>query len=174
MLETLYETYRSARNFSSSMTTSSTSGACLEEALERYKRYEQKLNDQVRPNEETLKKLNAASPSVQNYFQHKHQQQQLKSSFQTFPNGTLNNQAYEDMPPPNEPPMQAAPRNCKERNAKSAGSALNKPLPAINRMASAKMNNKPTSAKSLNNRSNACEFCVFSLRKAQSNCHLIL
>lgn len=168
----LHDSYRNTRSYGLSSTSGgggdslppppSTSGACLGEALERYKRYEQKLNDQVRPNDETLKKLNS-SPSVQSYLQHKQQlqqqQQHVKSNFQAFPNG--NNyaaQAFEDL---------AAPSSCGDggtmastidksrasRGVKSANvPANNRQLPAINRLASAKFN-KPTSAKSVNNKS---------------------
>ncbi len=40
---------------------SETTGASLTDAVERYKRYERKLADNVKPNEETLRKLNASS-----------------------------------------------------------------------------------------------------------------
>lgn len=121
----------------------STSGACLEEALERYKRYERRLNDQVKPTEETLRKLNTSS-SVQNYLQQKQhlQQQQLKSNFQAFPNGGAN-LSFEDASSLDVTSEKAAARG--QRHAKSA-----KQLPAINRMvSSAKVVNKAMSAKIL-------------------------
>ncbi|CAF0757749.1 unnamed protein product [Brachionus calyciflorus] len=77
-LEGSYEMYR-INNYSSQ----ETSGASLYEALDRYNRYERKLNDQVKPNEETLKKL-----STQPF--HIKTTQVQRSNFSIFPNGDRN------------------------------------------------------------------------------------
>lgn len=138
ILDLMFESFKNAQLFTSNTSvapSSSTTGACLDEAVERLRRYEQKLNDQVRPNDETLKKLNTFSPMfLPNKTAHAH----LKSNFQAFPNGNLlANQSFEDSTL--DPAL--AHRN-------KVRSASNKQLPAINRLTSAKTS-KPTSAKSV-------------------------
>lgn len=64
----------------SNYNSNETSGASFYEALDRYKKYERKLKDTVRPNEETLKKLSNAP-----FIQLSHQN--TKSNFSVFPNG---------------------------------------------------------------------------------------
>ena len=46
---------------STGATLGETTGASLMDAVERYRRYERKLADNVKPNEDTLRKLNAGS-----------------------------------------------------------------------------------------------------------------
>jgi hypothetical protein len=103
----------------------------------------------VRPNEETLKKLNSNGSSIHNYLHQKQQtqQNQMKSNFQAFPNG--GNQSFEDSAQSDVTGVDI--KSSKENRTKSAGvahlgSKSNKQLPAINRLTSA---NKPTSAKSI-------------------------
>lgn len=157
----MYESYRTTRanNYfsssspsgSSSSSSMSTSGACLEEALERYRRYEQRLNDAVRPNDDTVKKLNSASPLVvHNSYQHQQQrhQQMRTSNFQAFPNGGAatavastngSNQSFED-----GPNSDASTNNGKPPR-KSKTRATNGPsrhLPAISRSASGKSHSR--------------------------------
>ena len=61
--------------------SSELTGASLYEALDRYNKYERKLKDTIRPNEETLKKL-SSQPHLSQSPAHT-----LKSSFSIFPNG---------------------------------------------------------------------------------------
>ncbi|RMZ93417.1 tubulin polyglutamylase TTLL5-like isoform X4, partial [Brachionus plicatilis] len=63
--------------------TSEYSGASLLEALDRYKRYERKLDDQVRPSEDTLRKLSNAPFKIQ-------PSPSIKTNFNLFPNGERN------------------------------------------------------------------------------------
>lgn len=58
-------------------------GASFSEALDRYKRYERKLDDQVRPNEDTLRKLSNAPYKIQSATA-------IKTNFTLFPNGERN------------------------------------------------------------------------------------
>ena len=53
----------------SSVSISDTPGPSLHEAMERFKRYERKLNDMVRPNEEVLKRF-TTNTNVQQLGQH--------------------------------------------------------------------------------------------------------
>ena len=164
----MYESYRTTRanNYfsssspsgSSSSSSMSTSGACLEEALERYRRYEQRLNDAVRPNDDTVKKLNSASPLVvhNSYQQHqqRHHQQMRTSNFQAFPNGggapatTVTaatngpNQSFEDGPNSDASTNNGKPPRKSKSRAATNGS--NRHLPAINRSASGKSNSRST------------------------------
>lgn len=55
-------------------------GASFSEAFDRYKRYERKLDDQVRPNEDTLRKLSNAPFKIQPVTA-------IKTNFSLFPNG---------------------------------------------------------------------------------------
>ncbi len=54
MLQTLYTTHKDDL---SSYKSPETSGASLNEALDRYKKYERKLVDTLRPTEETLRRF---------------------------------------------------------------------------------------------------------------------
>lgn len=74
-MENQYEMYK-INNYLSS----ENSGASLYEALDRYKRYERKLEDQVRPNEDTLRKLSNAPFKIQTA-------PVVKTNFSIFPNG---------------------------------------------------------------------------------------
>ena len=59
-----------------------TSGAGLLEAIERYQKYERKLSDAVRPNEDTLRRLSSASAA---HLSNHHNN--MRSNFSMFPNG---------------------------------------------------------------------------------------
>ena len=58
-----------------------TSGASLYEALERYKKYERKLKDTVKPNEEILRRF-IQTPNL-----HQTLNQSIKSNSNMFPHG---------------------------------------------------------------------------------------
>jgi hypothetical protein len=81
MLETLFDTYKNTKLYNSH----ESSGPSLLDALERYKRYERQLRDNVRANEETLKRL-GNQPSAAQFFHQQQQQQNLKTNFNMFPN----------------------------------------------------------------------------------------
>ena len=155
----MYDAYKSSNDANTtSKISTSTTGACLNEALERFKRYEQKLKDSVQPNEETLKKLNShCSSNIQKYLHQKQETQlnQMKSTFQSFPNGSgiSNNQSFEDLAQSdanNEINGKSSNKIDRRKSASGAylylGSKLNKQLPEINRLSSAQVC-KPTSAK---------------------------
>ena len=87
MLEGLNELYKCNRYNSGEL-----SGPSLYDALERYKRYEHKLVDTIKPTEETLSKLstmhqqnNPSKSAGSNHTSNAHAL--LKSSFSMFPNG---------------------------------------------------------------------------------------
>jgi hypothetical protein len=89
-LQTLHENFRDKTLYNSPEIT----GASLNEALARYRRYERKLDDQVKPCDETLKRLSTTT-SLQQLQQQQQQQlysspnNNLRSNFTTFPNGDL-------------------------------------------------------------------------------------
>lgn len=78
-------TYRDSFNLYNS---TEMSGASLNDALDRYKKYERKLNDTVKPCEETLKRL-STQPLFQLNTQNSAPTPSLKSNFTVFPNGDL-------------------------------------------------------------------------------------
>lgn len=78
MIQNLYSSYRDNTYNSLELT-----GASLNEALARYNRYESKLKDTVKPNEDTLRKLSNQPHYTQQTFM------SAKSNFNMFPNGGL-------------------------------------------------------------------------------------
>jgi len=82
ILQNLHATYGESINLYNS---TESSGASLIEAIERYKKYERKITDDLKPSEETLKRLSNA-PLFQLGLNQSNQN--LKSSnFTVFPNG---------------------------------------------------------------------------------------
>ena len=75
ILENLHLLYKENSYNSSELT-----GASLYEAIDRYKKYERKLKDTIRPNEDTLKRL-SSQPHMPQPPPH------TKSNFNIFPNG---------------------------------------------------------------------------------------
>ena len=81
----MHATYRESFNL---YTSNELTGVSLNEALTRYKRYERKLNDAVKPCEETLKRLSTQPFHLNNPPPlEKPPTNQLKSNFNVFPNG---------------------------------------------------------------------------------------
>ena len=80
MLQSLYI----ANNYSNHTNSSTDAiGASLSDALERYRKYERKLKDNVKPTEETLKRL-SSGPLIEA------KPQQPKNTSSGFPNGGEN------------------------------------------------------------------------------------
>jgi hypothetical protein len=76
------------------------SGQAFYEALERYKRYESKLVDTIKPTDETLSRLSGAPPHKQNPNRAANinsSQGALRSSFPIFPNGQKDAQTSESL-----------------------------------------------------------------------------
>ena len=68
-------------------TSMETSGPSLLDALERYQKYERRLKDNVRPNEDTLRRF------TQNYDIHQTLNQSISLKSNTFPHGDLPNKS---------------------------------------------------------------------------------
>lgn len=82
----MFATYRDSFNLYNSPELT---GASLNEALVRYKRYERKLNDAVKPSEETLKRLSSQPFNVLALEKPIPTPSNMKSNFNVFPNGGL-------------------------------------------------------------------------------------
>lgn len=82
MLEGLYDMFKS-----NSYHSHETSGPSLLEAIERYKRYERKLVDTVKPTDETLNKISSVPARQQQARSASMGASHTRSSFNMFPNG---------------------------------------------------------------------------------------